>query len=234
MQKIIARVLSRLGLESAIKTKVFDSGELVIASDTPRVVVGDGVTLGGRSLSINLALTTDLTTIKDNVYSGDFIFYKNQLYRSNVSGYTVPDISLSDLTSISSAVDEMSLSRDANGIILVKDAGITPAMINSSILGNGLTRTTSTAPIDINLDPAQFSFDGGGQIHLTGAAQFPVRYDSPQGLSPIQQQQARENIDAESLDNKGIPLGYASLGADGFVPDDQISPDIKNLNGGTI
>lgn len=212
MQKIITRVLSRLGLESAIKARVFDSGELVIASDTPRVVVGDGVTLGGRSLSLKYTVTTDLSTIKDNVYAGDLIFINNELYRSNVSGFLQPSLTLSDLTSMSSEVDNFTLARDVDGLYSIKDSGISSAKINTSVIGNGLTRTTSTSAIFVNVNNTQFAFDGGGQISIVGAAAFPVRYDSPQGLNSTQQTQARQNINALAVNGDGTALtGIAKL-----------------------
>lgn len=207
MASFIARVLSRLGLESAIKTQTFGSGEVVLASDTNRVVVGDGVLLGGRSLTPINHTTLNLSTIKDNVFVGDTILYKNILYRSRVSGFIEGSLTLADLESMSSEGDNITIARDTSGFYTLKDGGISSIKINSSVLGDGITRTGS-GPIRLNLNPLQFEFDETGQVNFIGSVSgSAVRFDAAQTLTDEEKSQVRDNIDAPSFEDSIVSTG---------------------------
>lgn len=213
MQKIISRVKSRRGVESALQAKVFDPGELVVTTDTGRLAVGDGVTLGGVNLTPKITSVTDLAASKNVIFENDIILYQNQLYRSDVSGYLESNISLSDFTPLSSQPDGVSLEWNISTHRLhIKAQGVSPVHINSTLIGNGLQKSTAESAISVNADPTYFIFNGSGVLQLTGASASPVRYDAPQGLNTTQQTQARANINALAVNGDGTQLtGLAKL-----------------------
>lgn len=158
----IIKLKIRRGTDKQRKTIVLEQGEMGYTTDTHRVFVGDGITVGGIPVS-NLnhppigsyeALTTQTNAVlNDYVYAGSF------LYQLTASDYT----SLSSWARISNNVlpDNVSIDlkyEDGKDFIKIKDRGITGSMFNSNaayyqggliVTDNGLAANVDDETINI-------------------------------------------------------------------------------------
>lgn len=144
----IVKLKIRRGTDSQRKTITLEQGELGYATDTRRVFVGDGITIGGIPVSnINHPPIRDpRNLVTQRAVVNDFIFAGTYLYQLTASDYT----SLSSWTRISNNLlaDDRSIgyeTRDGIDYLRVKEGGIRGDMFDSSATNfqGGLSATTS-------------------------------------------------------------------------------------------
>lgn len=145
----IIKLKIRRGTDNQRKTIVLEQGELGYSTDTRRVFVGDGITVGGVPVSnVNHSpiSSPSALTAQRNAVVNDFVFAGTYLYQLTASDYS----SLSSWSRISNNLeaDDNSIGyTTVNGVdfLRIKDGGITGSMFNSSAAYNlgGLSATNS-------------------------------------------------------------------------------------------
>jgi hypothetical protein len=151
----IAKIKLRRGSESERIQVTFEEGELVYTTDSKKVYIGDGVTVGGNiisskvTVSENFPATADKTDIYYNtVQDRGFIFDGDQWQQ------------------IGGAADGTTLEFES-GTFRVKDGGIQRQHIgNEAAAINGGLSSLSAEGLFINYDPTAFEVDQDGVFKL--------------------------------------------------------------------
>jgi hypothetical protein len=143
----IVKLKIRRGTDSQRKTITLEQGELGYATDTRRVFVGDGITVGGVPVSnINHPPIKDPNNlVTQRAVVNDFIYAGTYLYQLTASDYT----SLSSWVQVSNNLVADGNSIDYTNIggrdyLKIKNGGITGSMFNASATHSlgGLSATT--------------------------------------------------------------------------------------------
>lgn len=195
----IVKLKIRRGTDSQRKTIVLEQGELGYATDTRRVFVGDGITIGGVPVSnINHPpISNPNNLINQRAVINDFIYAGTYLYQLTAADYT----SLDSWTRISNNLlaDGVSLDYDTrNGVdfIKIKDGGITGKMFNSSAaysLG-GLSATSNG--LVANVDGSTLTVTNNNMLSVYSIDQRHVSSSSfTRGISGGSGEQIGLNVD---------------------------------------
>lgn len=165
----IIKLKIRRGTENQRKTITLEQGELGYVTDTRRVFVGDGITVGGVPVSnINHPpindpnnLITQQAVINDYVYAGSF------LYQLTATDFTA----LSSWARISNnlVADDISLGyRTINGIdyLKIKDGGITGSMFNASAAYNLGGLSATNVGLIANVDNSTLTITNSNQLSV--------------------------------------------------------------------
>jgi hypothetical protein len=149
MPKIqIAKLKLRRGLDSQRKNVVLDQGELVSTTDTQRLFLGDGSTLGGISVTPkihspinNINLLTTINAQIGDIVNVDSIFY--QLTGSNFSN-------LSSWSNIGTRLNPVYFSYNNQNQITINANSIPMSSINPLSISDGLKIESGLLKIDFN------------------------------------------------------------------------------------
>lgn len=193
MQQIISRVKTRRGLEGELKLKVFDTGELVVASDTKRLLVGDGVNVAGASLTPKFYKADSVEEIKSRIFEGDFALIDNRLYVAKKTGFSATSFSIADFEEITPTPDGVTINYNPAGKYEVVDLSIGAAKINASVAGSGLIKLNDAAGLSVYKDDDFFDFDVDGRLTLSNDAKSTIKF-VPQSLTEMEKMIARNNI----------------------------------------
>lgn len=144
----IIKFLLRRGTDVERQQVVFETGEMVYTTDTKRLFIGDGVQVGGNSVSTpikianGLPLSPDLSdAVYDTITNDTFIY--------TVSGFKP----LTNLAPISAAIDSrvnsLSAAIDTTnshvGVLSANVASLSAALADNSVLSGAVLSTVSTA-----------------------------------------------------------------------------------------
>lgn len=154
----IVGFLARRGTNNERKQVMFEPGELVYTTDTKRVFIGDGETVGGVPISnSNSVLSTFPTTsaIGDFVYRPDLL----RTYVATTSGFTY----------IGPYPDDLSIDFLDNKL-QVASGGISYSKLNPNIASpNGGIIFTPNG-LSINYDPLTLGISIQNQLHIRSDA----------------------------------------------------------------
>lgn len=148
----IIKLKVRRGTDAQRRTVILEQGELGYTTDTNRLYVGDGVTLGGGPvgavLSKPLATVNSLTGVTGaGLY--DIVSANSLLYQLTASNYTA----LSSWAFIGTRVDNATLQYNGNNNLIIKNNGITGTKFASSAAYNqGGIIATPTNGLSANVD----------------------------------------------------------------------------------
>jgi len=127
----IIKLKIRRGSEVERRQIVLEQAELGYTTDTRRLFIGNGSSLGGEVVGskVHSVLTSsDTRNLVNDAYRGDLVYENNFLYQLTGTDY-------SQLTSwgfVGSTVDGSSIEYDGARKLSVKDSGISTAMIQTS------------------------------------------------------------------------------------------------------
>jgi hypothetical protein len=166
----IIKLKIRRGTDNQRKTIVLEQGELGYSTDTRRVFVGDGITVGGVPVSnVNHAPIFDQQALvaQKTAVVNDFVFAGTYLYQLTATDYS----SLSSWARISNNLlaDNVSIGyTTVNGVdsLKIKDGGITGSMFNSSAAyyQGGLSATNSG--LRANVDNETLTITNSNQLSV--------------------------------------------------------------------
>jgi hypothetical protein len=148
----IIKLKVRRGTDAQRRTIILEQGELGYTTDTNRLYVGDGITLGGGPvgsvLSKPLATVSSLTGVTGaGLY--DIVSANSLLYQLTGSNYT----SLSSWAFIGTKVDNTAIQYSGSNTLTLKDNGITGTKFASSAAFNqGAIIATTTNGLSANVD----------------------------------------------------------------------------------
>ena len=148
----IIKLKVRRGTDAQRRTIILEQGELGYTTDTNRLYVGDGITLGGGPvgtvLSKPLATVNSLTGVTGaGLY--DIVSANSLLYQLTGSNYT----SLSSWAFIGTKVDNTTIQYNGGNALNLKDNGITGTKFASSAAFNqGAITATAANGLSANVD----------------------------------------------------------------------------------
>jgi len=158
----ISKIKIRRGLDSERLQVILDNGELGFTTDTQRLFVGDGVTVGGlpaaNKFAGSFATVNNVTTIEE----GDYVIISNSLYifnggnKNNIANY----LSLSNV-----GVDGTTIDYNAFNQLYVK------SILN--LLGSSIDTTkgiyiTPGSLLGVNVDNVSIIYNGQGKLAIAG------------------------------------------------------------------
>jgi hypothetical protein len=153
----IVKLKIRRGTDSQRKTITLEQGELGYATDTRRVYVGDGITLGGVPVSnINHPpiedpndLKTQKAVINDFIYAGSYLY---QLTATNYGALSSWKRVSNNLIADGNSLDYATIG--GYDYLKIKDGGITGSMFSSSATSNmgGLSATANGLVASVDND----------------------------------------------------------------------------------
>jgi len=177
MANQITKLVFRRGLRQTAKTVILNAGEPGWYTDTQRLYVGDGTTVGGISVGAKNYGIRNFATLNFNLLSGaetgDFLYddYSNLMYfltgtnGALQSGWAEIDFVVK--------VDNSTVEFNTSSALQVKNYGIMPVHINSSNVGNGLVGGAGTS-IRVNPDNSTIDIDNN-QVRLKPGS-VPISY----------------------------------------------------------
>lgn len=171
----IAKIKIRRGTDADRKQITLDVGELGYATDiaSRRLFVGDGSTKGGNPAGIKFytgSFSSPITLQTSQV--GDLVFntLDNKMYCltgvdvNNFPNYGNP----AAYQFVGSRTDNASIEYSSTGFLRIKNSGVLPQHIDSSLFdtNNGINRTTSTGPISVKFDNQTIQVNGAGSLRV--------------------------------------------------------------------
>ena len=154
----IVGFLARRGTNNERKQVMFEPGELVYTTDTKRVFIGDGVTVGGVPVSNSNSV---LSTFPTTSAVGDFIFRPDLLrtYVATTSGFTY----------IGPYPDNKSIDFFDNKL-QVASGGIFYNKLNPNIVSPTGGIVFTPTGLSINYDPTTLGISIQNQLHVRSDA----------------------------------------------------------------
>jgi len=177
MANQITKLVFRRGLRQTGKTVILNAGEPGWYTDTQRLYVGNGNAVGGISVGTKNYGIRDFATLDFNLLSGaetgDFLYDddSNLMYfltgtnGALQSGWAEIDFVVK--------VDNSTVEFNTSSALQVKNFGIQPVHINSSVVGNGLVGGAGT---NIRINPDNSTIDiNNNQVRLKPGS-VPISY----------------------------------------------------------
>lgn len=171
----IAKIKIRRGTDADRKQITLDVGELGYVTDVAarRLFVGDGSTKGGNPAGIKFYTGNFSSPITlQTAQVGDLVFntQDNKMYCltgvdvNNFPNYSNP----AAYQFVGTRLDGSSLEYNGAGIAQIKNSGVLPQHVSSSLFdtNNGLNRTTPTGPISVKYDNITINVDGTGSLKV--------------------------------------------------------------------
>lgn len=158
----IAKIKVRRGLDSERQQVVLDNGELGFTTDTQRVYVGNGTTLGGIPVSSRYigSFSTANDAANAGAQKGDFVIINNITYMLIGSDAT----NLASYFNVSTiAVDDITIGYNVNNQLYVKSIG---GFILSSVDTTKGLEVTPANKIAVNPDGTSVTFNGNGEVQV--------------------------------------------------------------------
>lgn len=133
-QILISKIKTRRGLDSQIKTTVYDQGELVSSIDTQRLFIGTGTGSYVVGSKFHLPLTNfySISTVRAEV--GDVVSCNNKVYQLTATDYTNFS-NWKDVTSLSADPTIFSI---LNNTLTLNTSSISANYLNSSTVLSGV------------------------------------------------------------------------------------------------
>lgn len=154
----IVGFLARRGTDNERRQVMFEPGELVYTTDSKRVFIGDGVTIGGVPVANNNSV---LSTFPTTSAIGDFV-YRPDLLRTYVATNT-------GFTYIGPYPDNVSI-EFYNNELQVADEGISFEKLNPNVASpNGGIILTPNG-LSVNYDPTTLGVSIYNQLHVRSDA----------------------------------------------------------------
>lgn len=148
----IIKLKVRRGTDAQRRTIILEQGELGYTTDTNRLYVGDGTTLGGAPVgSIMAKPVTSVNSLTGVTGAGlyDIVSANSLLYQLTGTNYT----SLSSWAFIGTKVDNSTIQYNGGNTLTIKDNGITGTKFASSAAFNqGAIIATATNGLSTNID----------------------------------------------------------------------------------
>ena len=157
----IVKLKVRRGTNAQRQTVTLEQGEIGYTTDTNRMFVGNGVTVGGNTIGskvFSILGSSGGRVNQTDAYKNDLVYENNFLYQLSGTDYSA----LSAWAFVGTSVDNTSLEYNGSTRVLeVKDAGIGPSKLaqNSSYAFGGLT-TNLTNGISANIDNSTIVISG--------------------------------------------------------------------------
>lgn len=177
MANQITKLIIRRGLRQTAKTVILNAGEPGWYTDTQRLYVGNGTAVGGISVGAKNYGIRDFAKLNFNLLSGaetgDFLYDddSNLMYfltgtnGALRSGWAEIDFVVK--------VDNSTVEFNTSSALQVKNYGIMPVHINSSVAGNGLVGGAGTS---IRVNPDNSTIDiNNNQVRLKPGS-VPISY----------------------------------------------------------
>ena len=142
-----SKIKIRRGINLDRKKIILNEGEPGYTTDTKRLYIGDGSTLGGISISTKNFLVNN--AVSTGAEPGDFVFENNLFYCLSGSDYTNPYHWLC----LAPRVDDLTIKYDVNHKLYVDSSAIT-----LSSVGDGLSLGGSGPYINLAADAETTSF----------------------------------------------------------------------------
>lgn len=165
----IVKLKLRRGTDAQRQTITLEQGELGYTTDSKRVWVGDGFTIGGNSLGnvahspLSVNTRTDLTT----AVTGDIVYEDNLLYQLSGTDSTV----LSSWGFIGSRPDETSIEYDGSNQLHIVDGGVDITKLNSDIVAtNGGLAFNPTQGLSAAVDGSSITVSDTGTLSVIGGS----------------------------------------------------------------
>ncbi len=199
----IAKIKIRRGTDADRKQITLDVGELGYATDVAsrRLFVGDGSTKGGNPAGIKFYtgnFSSPITLQTSQV--GDLVFntLDNKMYcLTGVDVNNFPNFgNPAAYQFVGSRTDNASIEYSSTGFLRIKNSGVLPQHIDSSLFdtNNGINRTTATGPISVKFDNQTIQVNGAGSLRVNP------------GMIGIGSLSANnQSIDASSLSFNSLP-----------------------------
>lgn len=169
----ISKIKARRGTDDQRKTIVFDQGEFAHTTDTNRLYVGDGTTLGGKAIGSRvfpLGYTpASLLTLKSEI--GDIVPVNNKVYQLNSADYTNPN-SWTVIAKLSA--DEAVFTYDE--YLELNLDSIDGKFLNPSIASNGIKFASDM--LQLNYNPSTFIIDPFDGLSITSGGVSAVHINS--------------------------------------------------------
>jgi hypothetical protein len=148
----IIKLKVRRGTDAQRRTIILEQGELGYTTDTNRLYVGDGITIGGGPVGAvmlkPLATVNSLTGITGAALY-DIVSVSSLLYQLTGTNYT----SLSSWAFIGTKVDNTTIQYNGGNTLVIKDNGITGTKFASTAAFNqGAIIATATNGLSSNVD----------------------------------------------------------------------------------
>lgn len=157
----VAKIKIRRGLNSERLQVVLDNGELGFTTDTQRLFVGDGVTLGGIPASnVYVGSFTSASNVT-NIEQGDFVTINGTTYVF-LGGDSAVLANYYSIVNV--AVDNVTIGYNASNQLTVISIGST-ILANSIDTTRGLT-ITSGGLLAVNADGSSVVFDVNGKVSV--------------------------------------------------------------------
>lgn len=168
-QILISKIKIRRGLDSQIKSTVFDQGELVSSIDTQRLFIGTGTgrhVVGSRNFT-PITNFNSISTIRAEI--GDIVPWNNRVYQLTATDFTNLN-SWRDISSLS--VDTRFFNLSTNYTLTVNPSSLSASLLNpttvlsglkiengvlQSRFGNGLKIVSNALEIDFNTKSLEVS-----------------------------------------------------------------------------
>ena len=148
----IIKLKVRRGTDAQRRTIILEQGELGYTTDTNRLYVGDGATVGGAPVGVVMAKPVTLVNSLTGITGAglyDIVSANSLLYQLTGSNYT----SLSSWAFIGTKVDNATIQYNGGNSITLKDNGITGTKFASSaVFSQGAITATAANGLSANID----------------------------------------------------------------------------------
>jgi len=152
----ISKLKVRRGTDAQRQQLIFDQGELIYTTNTNRMFVGSGATLGGvvvgGKVHATLASVGSLSSL--NAQVGDLVNVAGILYKLSLTDYSA----LSSWENIGTKIDTNLLNYNSNNEITLNENSISISYLLSSEISGGITAENGTLQLDY--DPTVFELSG--------------------------------------------------------------------------
>ena len=143
----IVKLKIRRGEDSTRRSVILEQGELGFTTDTERLWVGDGTTLGGTivgNINHGVAVKTNIT----RATKGDIAYDSSHLYQLTGDDYS----NVSDWTFIGTELDASYFEYDATNKVTLKDNTIHPAELNPDVVSTSGSISLNSTGLEVNVD----------------------------------------------------------------------------------
>ena len=143
----IVKLKIRRGEDSTRRSVILEQGELGFTTDTERLWVGDGTTLGGTivgNINHGVAVKTNIT----RATRGDIAYDSSHLYQLTGDDYS----NVSDWTFIGTELDASYFEYDATNKVTLKDNTIHPAELNPDVVSTSGSISLNSTGLEVNVD----------------------------------------------------------------------------------
>lgn len=199
----IAKIKIRRGTDAERKQITLDVGELGYVTDVAsrRLFVGDGSTKGGNPAGIKFytgSFSSPITLTTTQV--GDLVFntQDNKMYcLTGVDVNNFPNFNNpAAYQFVGTRVDNNTIEYTSNGFLRIKNSGVLPQHVDSSLFdtNNGINRSSPTGPISVKFDNQTIVVNGAGSLRV-----------NPGMIGIASLSAANQSINASSLSLNSLP-----------------------------